>query len=269
LIKLRDKWDAQPAPQPHLSSGNYRAFGAALRLDRIRQWDGVKKTQEDGEHLLFLLHGPRKQNVGLFVERIQHFLSQETNKPHSVVRVRFNWQGVTPRCGADWLRHLRLALGDTGEAKLSLAQAAREHAVFLILGLHPLDRLEEEQQDGLREFIEESLPELLRSARLRNEVRVLLALDYADGLPHEAPLVTAAKDWCRNAQNTGVFRFIPLPPVKLPDWDDVESYLADVKPAPSKETIAELHAEYQRLTSGQELSYQELANMIDRYLQDA
>jgi hypothetical protein len=203
------------------------------------------------------------------VERIQHFLSQETNKPHSVVRVRFNLQGVTPRCGADWLRHLRLALGDTGEAKLSLAQAAREHAVFLILGLRPLDRLDGEQQDGLREFIETSLPELLRSARLRNGIRVLLALDYDDDLLQEAPLVTAAKDWGRNAQDTGVLRFVPLPAVKLPDWDEVELYLAAVKPAPSKETIAELHAEYKRLTCGQELSYQELANMLDRYLQDA
>jgi hypothetical protein len=55
----------------------------------------------------------------------------------------------------------------------------------------------------------------------------------------------------------------------VPDCDEVVLYLAAVKPDPSKDTIAELHAEYKRLTCGQELSYQELANMLDRYLQDA
>ena len=243
-----------------------------MRLDRYPQWGGVENACKDAkEPLLFLLHGPRNQNVGLFVERIQHFLSQETGKHHVVSRVPFKLGEVTPRCGADWVRHLRFALGGEGSAEQLLAQAVREQALFLALGLRPLDlsRLNEDQQEGLREFIEESLPQLLQDARPRNEVRVLLAVDYANGLLQEPPGVGVAKNWGRNAQETGALRFIPLPAIKLPDWDEVELYLAGVRPPPAQDIIAELKSEYEQLTSGQELSYQELASMIDRYLQDA
>ena len=102
------------APNVPLSVANYQAFGAALRLDRYPQWSGVLEATGRAGHMLFLLHGPRRQNVGLFVERIQRYLSSETRHPHRVYWVRFSWQGVTARCGADWLRHLRLALGEGG-----------------------------------------------------------------------------------------------------------------------------------------------------------
>jgi hypothetical protein len=272
LVELLDEWEEQDNKKLRSPTSNYPAFGAALRLDRYPQWGGVENACKDGgEHLLFLLHGPRSQNVGLFVERIQHFLSQETGKHHVVSRVPFKLGEVTPRCGADWVRHLRFALGGEGNAEQLLAQAVREQALFLALGLRPLDlsRLDDDQREGLREFIEESLPQLLQDARPRNEVRVLLAIDYANGLPQEPPVVAVAKNWARNAQKTGALRFIPLPPVKLPDWNEVELHLAGVKPPPSQEIIAELQAEYEQLTSGRELSYQELASMIDRYLQDA
>src|SRR5262249_41555289 len=131
-------------------------------------------------HWLFLLHGPHQQNVGLFVERIQRYLSSETRHPHLVCRVRFNWEGVTARCGADWVRHVRLALRTDDNPRGNLAYAGRRQALFLILGLRPLDRLDAEQQNGLQEFIEVSLPALLREAQPQHEVRVLLPLEYEE-----------------------------------------------------------------------------------------
>lgn len=259
------------APNVPLSVANYQALGAALRLDRYPQWSGVLEASGRAGHMLFLLHGPRRQNVGLFVERIQRYLSSETRHPHTVYRVRFSWQGVTARCGADWLRHLRLALSEGDDAQGSLERAARQQALFIILGLRPLDQLDVEQQNGLQEFIETSLPTLLRETRPRHDVRVLLALDYEEtdlpeGLP---PFVRQADAWGRKAQATGQLRYLPLPPVELPKWQDVEHYLTAFHPPPSTDTVAALQAEYLRLTSGRSSTYQELADIIDRYLQDA
>ena len=264
--------DRQPQPQTPLSSGNYLALGAALRLDRYPQWSGVLEESLRPGHVLFLLHGPRHQNVALFVERIQRYPSQETRFPHAVYRVRFNWEGIAAHCGADWCRHLRLALGGQGNAAQCLAQAAREQALFLILGLRPLDRLDADQQAGLQEFLTESLPTLLHDARPGNDIRILVALDYEETemspgtLP---PLVQHVDAWGQQAQAGGRLRYRLLPPVKLPTWEELENYFNDQSPRLPPAMVDELKAEYQRLISGSQLSYQELADLIDRYLQDA
>lgn len=254
-----------------LSAANYQALGAALRLDRYPQWSGVLEACGRPGHLLLLLHGPRQQNVGLFVQRIERYLSSETRAPHLVCRVRFSMEGATPRNGTDWLRHVRVALTDGSNARGSLARAAQQQPLFLILGLRPLDRLEATQQQGLQEFLEVALPELLRQERPAHDVRVLLALDYdapdaSAGLP---ALVQQAQSWGRTAQASGQLQYLPLPPVTLPTWQDVEHYIVSQPAPPPPDTLAALQAEYQRLTSGRASSYQELADLIDRYLQDA
>lgn len=255
-------------PPPPLSATDYQALGAALRLDRYPQWSGVLDACGRPGHVLFLLHGPRHQNVGLFVQRIQRYLSSEARYPHLVYPVRFNLDGMTPRTGADWLRHVRSALTDTRTNRTgSLAQAAKQQPVFLILGLNPLDRLDATQQHGLQECIETALPELLRRERPANDVRVLLALDY-DGTTVPA-LVSQAQAWGRTAQTSGVLRYLPLQPVTLPIWEDVAHYIDMQSTPPSPATLAALQQEYQRLTSGRASTYQELADLIDRYLQDA
>jgi hypothetical protein len=259
-------------PSVSLPPSNYRALGAALRLDRYPQWSGVLEESARGGHLFMLLHGPRQQNVGLFVERIQRYFTEESRSPHAVYRVRFSWEGVTARCGADWLRHLRLALGGEGHVQRLLDHATRNHAIFVVLGLRPLDRLDVEQQKGLQEFLEQTLPDLLRQARPTNDVRMLLALDYEAASGREGalpPLVQDADNWGRQAQASGQLRYRRLPPVELPQWRDVEHYLEGMEPAPLASTVAELKREYERLTSGQPMSYQEMADMIDRYVQDA
>jgi hypothetical protein len=254
-----------------LSQANYQALGAASRLDRYPHWSGVLEACGRGGHIFFLLHGPRQQNVGLFVERIQRYLSSEARERHRVYYVPFSVEGVTPRNGADWLRHMRVALTERANPRGSLSQAAQHQPLFLILGLRPLDRLDATQQHGLQAFIETELPELLRRERPPHDVRVLLALDYdmttaSAGVPS---LVQQAQRWGRTAQDSGALRYCPLPPVTLPTWLDVEHYIATTTLAPAPDTLAALREEYQRLTSGRSSTYQELADLIDRYLQDA
>src|SRR6516162_8828629 len=94
LVEWLAGQESVDAPNVSLSVANYQALGAALRLDRYPQWSGVLEASGRAGHMLFLLHGPRRQNVGLFVERIQRYLSSETRHPHTVYRVRFSWQGV-------------------------------------------------------------------------------------------------------------------------------------------------------------------------------
>ena len=274
LAELLAAWDSATPSQTHLSSVEYHAFGAALRLDRAPQWVCVLEESQLPGHVLFLLHGPRRQNVGLFIERIQHFFSEAVEKHHAIYRVPFKWEGVSARCGADWQRHLRFVLGGDGDAPQLLASAARNQAVFLILGLQPLDlsRLEEAEQLALREFIVQRIPDLLRQARPRNSVRILLALDYADDPPADALLPTQVERvdlWGQEAAASRTLRHCLLPPAELPPWQDVQAYLFKVQPRPSPETMHQLRTEYEELTCGRGLGYLELADMINRYLRDA
>jgi len=55
----------------------YYTLGAALRLNRVKQWSLVLEAAHIPENTFFLFHGPHDQNVGLFLERIQRFFSQE------------------------------------------------------------------------------------------------------------------------------------------------------------------------------------------------
>ncbi len=275
-VELVDWLAQQDAPEEKLSHhslsrANYQALGAASRLDRYPHWSRVLEENQRPGHVLFLLHGPRHQNVGLFVERIQRFLSREVETPHRVYRVPFSWEGITARCGADWLRHLRWTLGGSGQASRLLQEAAREQAVFIILGLRPLDphQFDEVQLTGLQELLEHELPSLLGEARPAHDVQVLLALDYdreSDPIP---PLIRQIDAWGRRAEQAGGLRYRPLRPVKMPTWEEVHDYIADHHSHTQDGTIDALKAEYQRLTSGRQFSYQELADVIDRYLQDA
>jgi hypothetical protein len=274
LAERLDEWQRATLPSEPISVVEYHAFGAALRLDRSPQWGAVLEESHKPGHVLFLLHGPRHENVGLFIERIQHFFSQEAKQPHAIYRIPLKHEGVSARCGHDWQRHLRFVLGGESDAHQLLAQAARQQAVFLILGLQPLDLavLDEDIRLGLREFLVQRLPNLLAQAKARNSVHILLALDYAEDLPSHGAIpipIERADSWGQEAAASGQLRYCPLPPAELPPWHDVALYLSKKEPRPSAATVDRLRAEYERLTSGQRISYRELTDMIDRYLAEA
>ena len=56
--------------------------GAALRIDRTKQWLPLVEVCSTSDSALFLLHGPRRQNLDLFVSRIWHYLAQECGSHH-------------------------------------------------------------------------------------------------------------------------------------------------------------------------------------------
>jgi|SRR5579864_31417 len=243
----------------------YYALGAALRLNRVKQWTQILEASQVAENALFLLHGPHDQNVGLFLERIQRFFSQELTVPHDICRVRFYIQGQTPRTGTDWLAHLRDALQCTGPLGPWLRQKAQQKPVFIMLGQNPLplDRLTDQHIDALREFITDNLPTILRESRVLRGIGVMLALDYEVA---SQPLIAKFVDWGARAEASDTLRFRALPQASLPSWEDVHDYLTtNVTPRPQADQIALIRQEYDRRASNPELTFEKLARLIDRY----
>lgn len=135
-----------PADTSEIHPTSTPIMRSALRCASTGSSNGVRFWKLlNSRKTLFLLQGPHDQNVGLFVERIQRFFSQELALPRKLYRVSFNIQGQTPRNGADWLAHMRDAFrSGTRPLGAELRQLVQKQALFVLLGQNPLplDRLE-------------------------------------------------------------------------------------------------------------------------------
>jgi hypothetical protein len=98
---LNEKFPAYNSPEVQSRRNAYYALGAALRLDRVKQWGEILEASQLRENSLFFLHGPRDQNVGLFLERIQRFFSTELAQPRKIYRASFNSAVYRRRSGND------------------------------------------------------------------------------------------------------------------------------------------------------------------------
>ena len=260
---LNDKFPSNNSLEVQSRRNAYYALGAALRLDRVKQWGEILEASQLRENSLFLLHGPRDQNVGLFLERIHRFFSTELAQPRKIYRASFNIQGQRPRTGADWLAHIRDALQTSRPLAAEIRQLVQKQPIFILLGQNPLplDKLERQYLDALAELITEKLPTQLREAGLGSGVAIMLALDY-DREP--AALITECEDWGRRAEEKGTLHFRPLPRVSLPSWDEVHDYLTlQIRPRPSREDVILIQQEYEQLASNPNIGFDKLARLID------
>src|SRR6202042_2557972 len=125
--------------------------------------------------------------------------------------------------GTDWLAPLRDSLQLTGPLGPTLQHLVAQQPLFIMLGQNPLplDRLTDQNVDALREFITESLPALLRQAKVLRGVQVMLALDYEAASPDA---LAKFEQWGLQAETSNVLRFRPLPQASLPSWEDVSDY---------------------------------------------
>jgi hypothetical protein len=196
----------------------YYALGAALRLDRVRQWSMLLEATYVPENSFFLFHGPHDQNVGLFLERIQRFFSRDLSHAYSVYRVRFNIQGQTPRTGVDWLAHLRDTLQCSHALGPRLRQMVQTQPLLIIIGQSPLplEHLTQQHIAALGEFITGHLVSLLREAQPARGVGVMLALDYEKAVPD---LIQQFEAWGKEAEASNMLRFRPLPQASLPSQE--------------------------------------------------
>jgi hypothetical protein len=262
---LNDQLPPDRADGIEMRRNAYYALGAALRLDRVKQWSMILEASHMPENSLFLFHGPHDQNVGLFLERIQRFFSQELTHPYGIYRVRFNIQGQTPRTGIDWLAHLRDTLQCSHALGPRLQQMAQQQPLLIMLGQSPLplDQLTSQHIEALGEFITDQLISLLREVQPSRGIGIMLALDYEKIVPD---LIAKFEAWGRAAQASGVLRFRPLPQASLPPWEEVNDYLlSNVTPRPAVEQIEVIRREYDKHASNPDLSFERLARLIDRY----
>jgi hypothetical protein len=253
------------------AQGNFQSrrrdlvLGAALRLDRVKQWNHILEASLVAENTLFLFHGLRNQNVGLFQERIQRFFAQEVNAPHAVYRVPFNIQGQTPRTGTDWLAHWRDALQCGGPLATELVRLVQQHPLFVMLGELPLplDRLSDEHLAALGEFISGHLPATLGEARIDRWLTILMVFDYRE---RPADRLARLQAWGAKAELTGRLRFRPLPEASLPTWEEVKDYLeTQLRPPASPGLIIDIQQEYVRLAANPSLTFDELARLVDSF----
>lgn len=109
----------------------------------------------------------------------------------------------------------------------------------------------------------DKLPALLREPGLQSGVWVMLAFDYEK---EPTDLLTQLKQWGATAADSRVLRFRPLPTVSLPTWDEVETYLTtQINRQPNPAEIALIRQEYTRHVSNPNLTFDQLARLIDRY----
>lgn len=259
--------EEQARSAPLLGATSYgAALGAALRLDRTAQWHDIVERSREAGSITYLLHGQRERaGLTFFIDRVCRFLAPEQGDCHRIFKVPFMTDGIGVRTGEDWALRLQselaLRLGRRGDVPLRelLRLATARQPFFILIGRFPLPTLDEAEQAGIEEFVTKLLPEFLTDVP---HVRVLLAHDY------EKPAGSLAKKfeaWMRQGAKLGKYQFVALDEAVLPSWEDVNRYLSKHKQVPD-ERIAALKPEYEKLRTRKTLSYEDLANYLDRRL---
>jgi len=260
---------SEEAPaQPH--TAGELLHGAALRIDRVKQWYPMVKVCRSAESAIFLVHGRRQQNVDLFVQRVWRFLSPESNRFHKVVKAKFREAYSEPRTAAGWENHLRTGLlcgsDRAGTAEDLLRDGLRAHPIFIVLGGRPLgieDLEEKVVLAALEEFLDDRLPALMKKVSDgRHPVHAMLALRYKD---EEAPFVStlgrSLAAGCR--KNDIIYR--PLLPLEPLTWDEVKDYLNELTPRPPDHVFERLREIFKNLDSAN-MEFHEITDLLDREL---
>lgn len=279
--RLNDEPRSEPAlPEPATDSVTHQTVGdvmhgAALRIDRTQQWLPLVNICRSVESALFLLHGPRQQNLDLFIARVWRFLSEECECHQDVVVVPRRIEFAIPRSEFEWMNHLRYGLegesGRAGTVEELLRERARSHPVFLVLSRLPIARRHDEGDGGLSEdelealvdFLSGPLPALIhRASKGVHPIRALIATHYEteeDSLVD--PLRKAALRGCRNH---GV-RFRKLAQVHPLEWSDIEDYLDSFRTPPPDRIYREMRAAFDRLREEGDRRFRKILEMLAQF----
>jgi hypothetical protein len=254
-------------------------LGTAHRLDRTTQWGQILDHCQRDEHSLFLLRGESRQGLGLFLERLNHYLAERV-RGSRVYNVPLRIEHERAESGADWERRISHALapGRRGTLIQHLANATATGGLFLILGLRPLHDLTPPQEEGLREFLTQTYPVRLFESHVRAPIRLLLPIDYEkpeDTFPARAD-AWALEGEHRHAamvasESNGIHRrrlqYVKLNPVGFPTWDEVMLHLESLRPRPSADIVDAIRKDFDVITApGGSATFRELADRLDRRL---
>lgn len=243
--------------------------GATLRIDRTKQWLPLVEICRTKESALFLLHGPRRQNLDLFISRLVSYLPAECGYHHHPYFVPLNVEYARPRSAAAWENHLREGIakegGGGGTAEDLLREAARAHPVFLFLSKLPIDAhdLDEAEREALGDFLDDRLPALIaRAAEGRHPIRALLATHYEQA---ESALVSALDERAHRACDRHGIRYRKLLPVQPLEWEDIEDFLYDLPKRPPRHVFEQLRTAFEQLDRGS-VQFRDLLTMLAQRL---
>ncbi|RYZ05445.1 MAG: hypothetical protein EOO73_19535 [Myxococcales bacterium] len=273
-----------PGALPNLQDGprnTGRIFGAAHRLDRTAQWGQVLEGCLGENHCMFSLRGESRQGLGLFLERLNFYLTEKL-KAQRVFNLPFKIEDECAESGSDWERRMSavLARAKPGTAADHLNNIAREVSVFFVLGqgLGPLYNLNEVQERGLHEFLGKTFPDVLFASRASLPVHMLVPVDYDPGGEGLAERVAAAamagETYYNDLVNTAgraktsrrLLHYVKLKPVTFPTWEEVEAYLDNSRPHPTPETVGKIRADFEQIISEKSTTFDSLARRLDRHL---
>lgn len=244
--------------------------GAALRIDRTGQWQPLVEICRSRESALFLLHGPRQQNLDLFVSRIFSYLAAESDNHHRPFVVPLRFEFAKPRSAAAWENNLRAGMaeeeqGGGATAEDLLREAARPHPVFLVLSRLPIGAgdLDEVELEALGSFLSDRLPGLIaRASAGRHPIRALLATHYDDA---GDTLVARLDDKaCAGCERHGI-RYRKLPPLRALEWTDIEDFLNDFAKRPPRHVYRQLQAAFERLDR-ESMQFRDVVELLAREL---
>jgi hypothetical protein len=275
---------AGPDQLPSLKEGPLntgRIFGAAHRLDRTTQWGQVLEGCLGENHCVFSLRGESRQGLGLFLERLNFYLTEKL-KAQRVYNVPFKIEDECAESGADWERRISatVARSKPGTAADHLNSVAREVSVFLVLGLGlgPLYDLNDVQERGLKEFLGKTFPDVLFASRASLPVHMLVPIDYdpgGDGLAERVAAAAMAGETYYNelVKSAGraktarrLLHYVKLKPVTFPTWEEVQAYLDNSRPHPTPEIVSKIKADFDQITSEKNTTFDSLARRLDRHL---
>lgn len=255
---------AKPTPQLRTSGDYLHAFGQSI--DRVKQWGPVVRICTGNESAMFLVHGHQRQCVELFTYRVWHYLNHECGKHHEFVSVPLRVEYSKPGSSAAWLNHLRVGLSaGAARADDALLERARQAPVFLVLSEYPLEQgdLSEEELNGLTDFLDSRLPELMKRAAQWNPIRTLLTTQYAD---EKVSLVRRLDAAIRKGADAHGLKYEWLPALEDVGWSDIEAFLMNRSPRPPGQVFEQVRAAFQELSGKQEVDFRDLVERLSRKL---
>jgi hypothetical protein len=197
-------------------------------LDRAVQWADLRlHCASSPGHLSFLVHGDVHQHVHVFVKRVIVYLAEECARRHWILPVSRYVDNATVRTPAEWQRSMHIATGysfaSSLEAALHKVTTKVARPVLFVIGNPPLHEQDTDQWQALAEFLGQTLPAILRNARLEHPIRVLVAVEHAGhaaGLL--APSVRAIREALRQARG---IEYRDLPELHFPPINEVVTFV--------------------------------------------
>lgn len=258
-----------PPPPPILKK--LEATHTSIVLDRIRQWGSILRcSSSSDEHLVFIVHGTKEQDLHLFMERIESYLGEECEPPHHVVKVERASDTTVARTAEDWERCLvRATKARDGRLEVVLPREVSQRRVLFLFSDRdgPLHSGDADAVGGLAECLRGRVRDVLAtlSARraLRHSMRFVIPIEHPPAGGRVPPVIELLGQRLRSAPP---LRLEPVQELRFPDWDEVRRHIEAELGPPGDEALARFQQIYTSIAMSPGRSLKALGDALHRPL---